>query len=267
MNDAHNAIVEWQNKQINGTQLIRRLVSYDKWNVPISEAAAVEMLNTNYASKIMYHQAPDGTKKLLLYTDAESYAQSVAGITPAVAPQHFLTTTGKWIFQHIIGEFKEILINPQTPTFISYQGLQIDLLHATASSVEIDEYLALLRQGTGPEGSVRSVGEYRAYSIAIRKLDGQTSICYAPDDKQRKLIAVFTADDAFEAYYYRLPESIPGEVSRVRIPGRQLFPHLQEQTADGIVFNCCGPSKPVAFAMGLCGVILGELPPIEPAAK
>lgn len=267
MNDAQDAIREWQNKQIDGTQLIRRLVSYDKWNVPISEAAAMEMLGTNYASKIMYHQAPDGTKKLLLYTDAESYAQSVAGIKSADAPQHFLTTTGTWIFQNIIGEFKEILINPQTPTFISYQGPQLNTLYCMASALEIDEYLALLRKDAGSEGSVRRVGEYLAYSIAIRKLNGQTSICYAPDDKERKLIAVFTADDAFEAYYYSLPENIPGEVSRVRIPGRQLFPHLREQTADGIVFNCCGPSKPVAFAMGLCGVIIGELPPLEPAVK
>lgn len=40
------AIAEWQNQLITSAALMRRLVSYDSWMLPVSEAAAAEMAST-----------------------------------------------------------------------------------------------------------------------------------------------------------------------------------------------------------------------------
>ena len=67
------AIAEWQNKQITGTELMRRLVSFDKWMLPVSEAAAAEMVNTGAASRLMYSQDGEGVSRLYLFSDGEAY--------------------------------------------------------------------------------------------------------------------------------------------------------------------------------------------------
>ncbi len=260
MNDAKAAILEWKNKSITNFQLLRRLVTFDKWNVPISEAAVGEMLASNHVSRIQFHQTPDGQKMMLLYTDSEAYSDGFTLNGEPVAPQHFLTTTGACVFRQLMApEFTSVSIDSGTPSAVLFVGAQVDGLREVATAVDIEGYLAQLRRGQGPDGCVRQVGEYRAYCIAVRKIDGQHSICYAPDDQHRKLIAVFTTDDAYDNYVARLPDEITDTMFQVKMPGPKLFDHLLKQPADGLVFNCCGPTKPVAFAPGLCGIILAEL--------
>jgi hypothetical protein len=71
------------------------------------------------------------------------------------------------------------------------------------------------------------------------------------------LAAVFTADDAFDAF---LPDdetpSEHGQLLRVTLPGAKLFEQLSTMSIDGVVFNCSGPTKPVAFAKAFLEVVL-----------
>jgi len=90
MNDAKNAILEWQDKQISNPQMMRRLIGYDTWNVPISESAAAEMIADVCVSRIQFNQAEDGTKTLLLYTDNQSYLEGFISAGVPIAPQHFV---------------------------------------------------------------------------------------------------------------------------------------------------------------------------------
>ena len=93
------AIAEWQNKQITGTELMRRLVSFDKWMLPVSEAAAAEMVSTGASSRLMYSQDDEGVSRLYLFSDGEAYNAFRASVGQDASEQHFLSTTGTWIFQ------------------------------------------------------------------------------------------------------------------------------------------------------------------------
>lgn len=72
------AIAEWQDQQINGTQLMRRLVTFDKWMLPLSEAAAAEMLRTGTASRLLYSQ-DDARTAQGLCADLEAVVANLQG--------------------------------------------------------------------------------------------------------------------------------------------------------------------------------------------
>ena len=109
------AIAEWQNKQITGTELMRRLVSFDKWMLPVSEAAAAEMVSTGAASRLMYSQDGEGVSRLYLFSDGEAYTAFRDAVGQEASEQHFLTTTGTWIFQLPLDQLDTVEIDPATP--------------------------------------------------------------------------------------------------------------------------------------------------------
>ena len=106
------AIAEWQNKQITGTALMRRLVSFDQWMLPVSAEAAAEMGNTGAASRLMYSQDGEGVSRLYLFSDGEAYAAFQEAVGQAASEQHFLATTGAWIFQLPLDQLDAIEIDP-----------------------------------------------------------------------------------------------------------------------------------------------------------
>ena len=130
----HLAIAEWQNKQITGTELMRRLVSFDKWMLPVSEAAAAEMVSTGAASRLMYSQDGEGVSRLYLFSDGEAYNAFRASVGQDASEQHFLSTTGTWIFQLPLDPLDFIEIDPATPWQIGYHKEQFPRLRAMAGA-------------------------------------------------------------------------------------------------------------------------------------
>jgi len=98
---------------------------------------------------------------------------------------------------------------------------------------------------------------YPRYLLAVVNLDGSYQLALAPDDKGRRLAAVFTYDDAFEAF---LPEGealhAEGQLLQVELAGPKLFEQLAQMSLDGLVFNCRGPARPIAFAQPFIAAIL-----------
>ena len=79
----------------------------------------------------------------------------------------------------------------------------------------------------------------------------------APDTKGRALAAVFTADDAYDAFAPDAKAQAGADpVQRLQLSGVALFNILQKLQIDGIVFNCAGPVTPVAFAAAFTRVVL-----------
>jgi hypothetical protein len=60
-------------------------------------------------------------------------------------------------------------------------------------------------------------------------------LALAPDNKGRKLAAIFTAEDAANAF---LAEHAAGNVELVAMNGETLFKSLKTMPLDGMVFNC-----------------------------
>ncbi|HEX8096585.1 MAG TPA: hypothetical protein VF507_01060, partial [Pyrinomonadaceae bacterium] len=105
------AIGLWQNKQIDGAALMRCLVSYGRWMIPVSEAAVGEMLQEGTASRVMFSKDAEGVSRLLIFSDGDAYNEyrKAAG---APGEQHFLSTKGTWVFRLPAGGIDFVAIDP-----------------------------------------------------------------------------------------------------------------------------------------------------------
>ncbi len=78
--------------------------------------------------------------------------------------------------------------------------------------------------------------------------DSGPNLMLAPDARGRTLAAVFTAEDALEAYLKEMGANGKRGLEPLTIAGPRLFDLLPRISLDGFVFNCCGPVSPRAFA-------------------
>jgi len=108
--------------------------------------------------------------------------------------------------------------------------------------------------------SCRSIGRANCgYIIAINKLEGRDTLALAPDSQNRSLAAVFTCEEAFEAYYPECKQRYPeGELMQIPLAGPEMFAQLQATQLTGMVFNCAGRLRPIAFAAQFAEVVLNS---------
>jgi hypothetical protein len=255
------AIAEWRDKQIDGTQLMRRLVSFNQWMLPVSEAAAAEMMNTGTASRLMYSQDEHGISRLYLFSDGEAYRAFQQATGEETTGQHFLTTTGAWIFHLPMEQFDAIEIDPASPWQISYRQEQFTALRAMADAVEVEQALVALRLGQAQPGMITLVRNYKHYLLAVFDRGDGFALALAPDDKGRELAALFTSRDNFSAFLDgREARPEEGLLLQLELAGPELFAQLSQMHLDGLVFNCRGPARAVAFALPFASVVLEAKP-------
>lgn len=252
------AITAWQQQEIRGEQLLRHLVSYDAWRVPVSEFAAAEMLSAHTAPRILTSRDPQGRTRLLLFSEAaawETFMQASEG--GGRAGQHFLTAAGSWIFGLPADPVDFLEIDPGSPWRISYGKEHFPRLRALAAAVDIERTLLALRRGDAAAGAAAQVRDYAGYLLAVVNRGGQTGLALAPDSKNRTLAAIFTAADNFDAFIETRQSSLSeGQLLSLELTGVELFRLLAGMRLDGLVFNCSGPAAAVAFAHAFAEVIL-----------
>jgi hypothetical protein len=256
------AIALWQKKEMDGTALMRCLVSYESWMVPVSEAAVGEMLRQGELSGVSFSKDPQGVSRLFIFSDGDAYSQfrQAAGGT---SQQHFLSTRGTWVFRLPIDGVDFIAIDPASAHEIAYGKHLFPRLKQIADAVEVEEALRELRGSASPSaGLLPLVRDYQCYLLAVWKADERYQMAMAPDQRGRALAAVFTCDDAFDAYAEEVKQQQEGkgELFQMTLTGRQLFERLLGLQLDGLVFNCSGPPEPVAFALQFAEVALNSQP-------
>jgi hypothetical protein len=102
------------------------------------------------------------------------------------------------------------------------------------------------------------IGNFPNYLLVL--IDGK--LATAPDDKDRLLAAVFTTDAARNIYLIDLPETEKTALNQkllTNCTGRELFSLLAPMPLHGIVFNCAGPDRPIAFVPALSKQALQRL--------
>jgi hypothetical protein len=256
MSSVAELIEAWREQKINGTQLMRSLVSHQHWSIPISESAAIETLATNHASRIQYNRDPQGVNRLMLWSSDET-CSNWAQRAKIESQQHVITTTGSWVFSLPLDGIDEIWIDPLNAHDILYSQKQFPALKDLAAAVAIEKDIAELRAGTAADGGCIRVREYQKYLVAIAQKNGNKRLLLAPDKQGRALAAVFTADDTFSAFEPDARAEAPGEeVVCVQTNGKGLFSTLAGMNLTGIVFNCAGPIMPIAFAAEFAKVVL-----------
>jgi hypothetical protein len=254
-------ILAWRGGQLTGTQLMRTLVSHAHWIIPLSEAAAAETLARNEVPRIEYYRDPKGVNRLMLWSSRETF-DLYSKRAPLNKDQHILDTAGTWVFRMPLRTpldgIDVIWIDPLNEHDIYYEKEQFQSLHDFAAAVAIENDLAALRAGTAKDGTVIRVREYPGYLVAVaRKPNGDQSLMLAPDRQGRRLAAVFTHTDAFDAFFPEAKARSDGEEVRgLRFDGQALFTFLAKFELTGMVFNCSGPAMPVAFGAALSKVVL-----------
>jgi hypothetical protein len=232
---------------------MRVLVSHPHWRIPIAEAAVGDLLANHHATFQVYGD-PEGKRHLMLWSSDDAF--SIYAKSAKVKSQHFLDTTGTYVFQQTSDLMDEVWIDPYTEYQIRYGKEHFAKLRELAAAVEIEDDLSRLRQGTSTDGAVNRVREYAHYIIGMTGDEKQQRLLLAPDHQGRDLAAVFTAEDAFEAF----ASSFQGAgVVKLPLKGVKLFSFLMRISLTGIVFNCAGPPAPVAFASAFFRTILGDL--------
>lgn len=251
------AIAEWKDGTITGSQLVRQLVSYDKWICPVSQGAAAEMLASNTASRLSYSRDAEGVSRLYLFSDGDSVSRFRRSLGEDQGEWHLLETTGAWFFQLPLDQIDLIEIDPGSPWEIGYRKEQFARLAAMAHALDVECALADLRAGTAAPTATQLVYDYQHYLLAVVNRGSGYSLALAPDSRGRSLAAVFTAQDNFDAFCGEQgPTNLGVQIMPFELTGEKLFAQLQQMQLDGLVFNCSGPSKPVAFAAAFAGVIV-----------
>ena len=73
MTPVPDLIAQWHAKMLGGGALMRGLVAWDAWEVPISKAAATTALVENALPSIQLSTAKDGKIDLLLFSSPDAY--------------------------------------------------------------------------------------------------------------------------------------------------------------------------------------------------
>ncbi len=250
------AITKWRAGSTATPALMRRLVSFDAWLCPVSQDSVAEMLATNAASRLSYSRNDKGVTRLYVFSDSDAVTEFRSGVGEQ-EEWHLLQTKGTWFFQLPLTEIDFIVLDPGSDTEWAYAKEQFGALAKVAQAIEIERVLAALRTGTALSGTVQQVADYEHYLLAAIKRTEGHSLALAPDSRGRRLAAIFTAQDAFDAFCAEQgPQQDAGALVPLELPGVQLFAQLQRMQLDGIVFNCSGPTQPVAFAPAFSQVVL-----------
>ena len=76
--------------------------------------------------------------------------------------------------------------------------------------------------------------------------EGRLHIALAPDQQQRALVAIFTAEDTAQRFLQAVGDRL-GKIHMDLIDGEKLFTQLNLLPLEGLVFNCYGPVATLAL--------------------
>lgn len=238
------AIDQFFQKALTGTQLLRQFATYANWIVPCSAAIPPLFLKFNYGSD--EQGIPE--RHFFMFSDQAAYQMGWQSLGTNAMGNHYLTKLSGWsVWGNLDNDITVVNINPHSPNEIHYKAQQLPRLRQWAKILEVEQVLdQILQTGQG----LPIVRNFEDYFIVIHP---DKSIGLAPDAKGRRLVAIFTADDTLDAYLAQC-----GPAQEYILPGQQLFPALTQMALDGLVFNPCGPIPPRAFLPEFAQVVMEE---------
>jgi hypothetical protein len=232
------AIDLFRAQRLSGAHLLRIFAAYEQWIVPGRLAD----------ERPTFHivQSAQNDRRLLIFSDADAWQAARDQLGTAVLGEQAVTLAGDAVFAGITDDVDSVKVNPFGANDLFYTRDQFPRLRQWAQIAAVERALAnVLRTG----GGLDTIRNFDGYYIAVNRT-GLQSVALVPDDKGRRLAAVFTALDALEAYLdeYGGPDTQP-----LGMTGEQLFAALRRMPLDGIVFN---PEGPAVFGFSIAFVAL-----------
>ncbi len=251
------AMRAWQEQALSATSLMRVVIAYDRWELPITERSWQGMRTNNAPPEPWLYRDANRRPRLFLFSSRASYRR-YHETSRVSREQPFTSTSGVSIFTRDLAALESIHLDPLTPDALTLGKDLFPRLNVVADAVRVERALVQLRGGAMRVASqLAAVRNFSAYHVAFREAHEGPRFAIAPDPRNRYLAAVFTLNDCYEAYAAEADLHNDGApLRRTMMNGEQLFSELLDAGLDGIVFNCCGPMSPVAFAPAFARLVL-----------
>lgn len=240
-----DAIQQTLDGKLSGPALLRRFMAHDQWHTPVN-------IDTDGRPHAVFLKDTGGQRFQLLFTDEPAYQQGRAAIGEALAGDRYLVTNGRALFVDLSDDADVISINWGSAPEIFFKKGQVPSLRRWARAVAVEQTLAT------PNPDLGLLKHFDGYYIVLQKVEDGFALTLAPDRHRRKIAAVFTAEDALDAF---LKDQRAGEIQfeplTRTMPGEHLFEDLRDMPLDGIAFNCSGPTPPRMFTAALASAVVG----------
>ena len=214
-------------ERISYRDLLRKLIAYDSWFVPILQQ------ESDLRPNLFRHN-----EKIFLL--AYSNKEQIPPQTPT------MKVDGNWLFSQLKAPIDLMVIDAQSSYALQFPKEKFPELNDWARALHIEELLA---KEDFDAHTLNELLEFEGYYVPlIDSQSGVRHITLAPDTQQRKLAAVFTTEDALSLYVQNAQGALGDEILVDRPAGKKLFAYLLQLPIEGIVFNCYGPGEPRALS-------------------
>jgi hypothetical protein len=248
--DVQHALRGFLAGQVSPPQFYRALMRHPTWWV----AGTHEQGQAPHL-KILHFA--HGERRLVAFTDREALeaAREAMGATlgAPLLGDSFLTTEGLGLFRVLEPGLSSVEINPHSEHSLRLEADQITTLRRWAVVARLE---ATLEDPSREEDPMAVLRRFPWYEVALEGEGQARQMLLAPDAQGRRLAAVFTTQDALELFLAQVEDQLEGRPAHATTAGKELFISLKQLNLDGVVFNCCGPTPPRAFGVGVLDAIL-----------
>ncbi len=235
-------LLAWNEKRGDVEALHRAITEHPDWRVLEDKDGGTSPLIDEH-----------GKRWLTLFSNDDALYEFK--LSSGYKPEKVGRTPGYVALKTMLDDVTGVQLNPDTPTAIHFtladHGEQLE---RWGNSVFVEQTLADPGMVEDPFRVYREFGGYMV--VVVKAKDGTETVAMAPDDKGRKLVAVFTAPDTVRAFVDQNKSRLAGSVRVLHYTGAKLFKTLTSRQMDGIVFNCSGPIVPRAFQASFAEKVL-----------
>jgi len=212
------------------SEAFRHLVQHPSWHVPSRIAA-------DGSSGLWMFPGSAGEWWVCAFSSKQAmdaYAQA----NKLTIGDNFFVTAGGSLARNIPGGARGVGLDLASPHGMALYAQDLPLLAEFGQAVRVEE---ILQGNSKRDNQFELLRNYPGYRFCWQG----SQLMMAPDNQGRRLAAVFTAEDTYQAFRARHGASVP---PHTKVDGKTLFEQLRIAPIDGIVFNCAGPIPPKAVA-------------------
>lgn len=235
--DPRQALSAFREEKVKGHELLRILTTHDGWRMlAVRQDDGVRPLL----------RVVDEDRWLQVFTDAEAFQEHLERGGEQAREHDWVEVSGKWLFENLSDDLAGLDVNPLLDDAIHYKREQFSVLRDWAQSIRVETILA--EQDTSPE-AVEQIAAAKYY-LAFVEGEAGPQLALAPDqDQKRHFAAIFTAPDALFFYTSQAERALNMTLQTNSMVGLTLFRNLSQMPLDGLVFNCLGPTAPIAVTL------------------
>lgn len=228
----------------------RRWMGHEWWVAGVSEGGEPQLKVLRFAS---------GERGLYLFTDREALEVGRRAIRaseegPGLLGDGFLSAEGLGVFRVLDGGLSWVEVNPHTPEALRLGREELLNLRRWTGIARLE---ALLEDPSREEAPFEVMRRFPWYMVALEGEGADVrDLLLAPDVGGRRLAAIFSAQDALDAFVEGLGGRLDARAGQATLTGEELFVSLKAMKLDGLVFNCFGPTRPRAFGVKVLDAIL-----------